>query len=74
MTTSPQDPEGVDAVCHFCGRNFTAEGLDPDDHYCYGCGEYVCEECDHRDPGSMGSHDVSDHEEGEWEDEEEDCP
>lgn len=43
-------------TCCFCGKAVT------DDSYCYGCEHYVCEDCDHRDPGAMGSHPFEDHE------------
>ena len=41
--------------CYFCGKEVT------EDDYCYGCKEYVCEECNETDP--WGSHDVEDHQE-----------
>jgi len=55
------DPEGVDAYCFFCERKFADRGLEPDDYYCYGCSEYICDECSPCDP--WGNHDVMDHQE-----------
>jgi hypothetical protein len=43
-----QDPH-----CYFC-----SEKVDSDD-ICYGCGQYVCQMCDHFD--GLGNHDVSEH-------------
>lgn len=42
-------------VCIFCGKDVT------DDEYCYGCKEYVCEDCDNRSV-PFGEHSVRDHE------------
>lgn len=39
--------------CHFCGKEVDS------DFYCYGCGEYVCEECDEKEP--WGPHSIEDH-------------
>ncbi len=43
--------------CHFCGREVTS------DDYCYGCGHYVCEECDDYEAMDRpsGTHNVEDH-------------
>jgi hypothetical protein len=65
------DPEGVDAYCFFCEVKFVDKGLDPDDYYCYGCHEYVCDDCN-LNAAVCGPHAVMDHaeEDGTWEDEE----
>lgn len=39
--------------CYFCHTPCT------DDQYCFGCGEYVCLNCNHFE--GMGNHDVEDH-------------
>ena len=39
--------------CALCDR----EGLDPEEHHCYGCNELICD--DHGDVD--GSHEPSDH-------------
>lgn len=39
--------------CYFCGKEVTNE------HYCYGCRHYVCEECDETQP--VGYHQVKEH-------------
>ncbi len=42
-------------VCVFCEKILA----DPDDAYCFGCGDYICEDCDETFP--MGSHIPDDH-------------
>lgn len=46
----------ADHTCYFCGKTVG------DEYYCYGCGEYVCGDCGHRNPGAVGPHPVEDHE------------
>jgi hypothetical protein len=41
--------------CYFCGKDCS------DDYLCYGCGHYVCQECDQTQP--FGSHTVDEHQE-----------
>lgn len=59
-TVRTPDREGVDAICFFCEKRFTDKGLDPDDYYCYGCHEYVCDACE-LNAALCGPHDVMDH-------------
>jgi len=47
-------------TCWFCGTDWGGQ-FDPDDYYCHGCHEYVCEECD-KSSGCLGfGHEVDDH-------------
>lgn len=41
--------------CYFCPK--IVDG----GNYCFGCGQYVCDECDHQSLGAMGKHPVEDH-------------
>lgn len=49
--------------CYFCHKDVGAG------NYCYGCLEYVCENCDFTGPS--GAHEVEDHEWAEDDDDEE---
>lgn len=42
--------------CYFCDKELDGEW------FCYGCEEYVCEECDKNPNLPFGSHHVTDHE------------
>jgi hypothetical protein len=43
-------------ICYFC------EKVTDEEHYCYGCKHYVCEDCDERGMDlPFGEHDVEDH-------------
>lgn len=44
------------ARCYFC-----KEKVDAEDTLCYGCDEYICDDCSTRDP--WGDHDPEDHSE-----------
>ena len=45
--------------CYFCRKEVD------DDDYCYGCYEYVCQECYEKDGDfPLGKHDVEDHKRG----------
>jgi hypothetical protein len=33
-----------------CGKTLNG------DYYCYGCKSFVCDDCDHKDPGQIGPH------------------
>lgn len=54
MTTETLKPVMKKPRCYFCKREVTE--MD----YCYGCGEYVCQECTGEDPPG-GKHKVEDH-------------
>lgn len=43
-------------ICYFCGKKVD------DGSFCYGCGHFVCIECD--ETGPLGAHKVEDHKEG----------
>ena len=45
--------EATEPKCYFCGKPCDKED------YCFGCGEYVCSNCDETSP--FGSHDVEEH-------------
>jgi len=40
--------------CYFCKKEVS------DDYYCYGCDEYVCDDCD-KEPELGEDHEVEDH-------------
>ena len=53
--TTTKDGEEADAHCYFCERILDEE------HLCYGCGAYICDDCD---PGTITldpQHDIDDH-------------
>lgn len=52
--------------CFLCGD------LCDEEDYCYGCSQYVCDNCDQRPSGDIGVHDVYDHDGREDDDEDED--
>ena len=43
----------VSGTCFFCKKNL--DGMD----YCFGCKEFVCGDCNQREP--IGRHEVTDH-------------
>jgi hypothetical protein len=45
----------VSGHCFFCGE--AVSGMS----YCFGCKEFVCKNCDHRNPNATGRHEVSEH-------------
>jgi hypothetical protein len=51
-------------ICYFC------EEVTDEDHYCFGCGHYVCDNCD-EDTQNIGDHNVEDHQDEEEEENEE---
>ncbi len=58
MTTQEQ------TVCFFC------EKPQNEDAFCHGCRHFVCDDCSTRDL-PFGAHEVDDHRDGEWDDDEE---
>lgn len=48
------DVDAVKGACYFCGKEVNG-GV-----YCFGCREFVCQDCIGEDP-PMGKHDVSEH-------------
>ena len=45
----------VELKCHFCGGDTNAE------HLCYGCGVYLCEDCEDTEDDPWGDHEPSAH-------------
>ncbi len=45
----------VELKCHFCGGDTNAE------HLCYGCGAYLCENCEDTEDDPWGEHEPSAH-------------
>lgn len=52
-----------DGRCYFCNKQTDF------DHFCYGCGQYVCDDCSLSDP--VGFHTPEEHSESDDEDEDE---
>lgn len=46
--------ENVKGKCYFCGKEVNGE------FYCFGCGEFICDECECDDP-PFGRHSIEDH-------------
>lgn len=53
MTAKKKKSTKMKGNCHFCGK-----AVD-EDSYCWGCGHFVCMDCD--ESGPMGSHSIDDH-------------
>jgi len=58
-------------VCYICKRDLTSRAFlqanladTPDDFFCFGCGEFICLECDSAGPGTWLEHDAEAHRPG----------
>jgi hypothetical protein len=49
------EPSDASGNCFFCRKE--VDGM----FYCFGCKEFICGDCDHRDPMAMGRHKACDH-------------
>jgi len=47
----------VKGKCYFCGKE--VDGM----FYCFGCGEFICSDCE-GDDSPFGRHSIEDHKEG----------
>ena len=52
---SPKGPR-----CHLCRRYKFDKERDPTEHFCSGCNQYICDDCDHN-LSLMGPHEPEEH-------------
>lgn len=57
MIAAAEKPEDVKGKCYFCGKEVDGE------MFCYGCNEFVCEDCEdfNMEDRPSGNHRVQDH-------------